>query len=183
MFTSSTVRRARSGGTGWRFARRWPVVSVLGIPFFGSGSGNPSTPMKYEEGSPVMKSTPKKRGLLLVGGVFGAGIATVVVSAFTLFAATGVAASKDKPHVVNPPSVNGTPQEGRTLTGDRGDWSNSPTNYDYRWLRCGPNGGNCAVIVGQVARTYTLRSVDVGNTIRFRAIAKNADGSNQATSV
>jgi hypothetical protein len=130
-----------------------------------------------------MKSTPKKRGLLLVGGAFGAGIATVVVSAFTLFAGAGVAASKDKPHVVNPPVVTGMPQEGKTLTGDRGDWTNNPTDYAFRWLRCGPNGGNCAVIVGQVARTYTLRSVDVGNTIRFRAIATNADGSNQATSV
>ncbi len=84
-----------------------------------------------------MKSTPKKKGLLLVGGVFGAGIATVVVSAFTLFAGAGIAASKDKPHVVNPPVVSGTPQEGKTLTGDRGDWSNNPTDYDYAWLRCG----------------------------------------------
>ncbi len=130
-----------------------------------------------------MKSTPKKKGLLLVGGVFGAGIATVVVSAFTLFASAGIAASKDKPHVVNPPVVTGTPQEGHTLTGDRGDWSNNPTSYTFRWLRCGPNGGNCAVIVGQVTRNYALRSVDVGNTIRFRVIAENADGSNQATSV
>ena len=105
-----------------------------------------------------MKSTPKKKGLLLVGGVFGAGIATVVVSAFTLFAGAGIAASKDKPHVVNPPVVTGTPQEGKTLTGDRGDWSNSPTDYDYAWLRCGKTGGSCAVISGAHATKYTLTS-------------------------
>ena len=58
-----------------------------------------------------MNATPKRKGLLLVGGVFGAGIATVVVSAFTLFAGAGVAASKDKPHNVNPPVVIG-PGEG-----------------------------------------------------------------------
>src|SRR5262249_49794055 len=95
----------------------------------------------------------------------------------------GVAASKDKPHVVDPPTINGTPQEGKTLTGDRGDWDNNPTDFDYRWLRCGPNGGNCAGIVGATSRTYTLHTGDVGNTMRFRVIAKNADGNNQATSV
>ena len=130
-----------------------------------------------------MKSTPKKKGLLLVGGVFGAGIATVVVSAFTLFAGASIAASKDKPHNVNPPVVTGTPQEGRTLTGDRGDWSNSPTDYNYAWLRCSKTGGSCAVISGAHATKYTLNSADVGNTLRFRVIAKNADGNDQASSV
>ena len=107
-----------------------------------------------------MKSTPKKKGLLLVGGVFGAGIATVVVSAFTLFAGASIAASKDKPHNVNPPVVTGTPQEGKTLTGDRGDWSNSPTDYNYAWLRCSKTGGSCAVISGAHATKYTLTSAD-----------------------
>ena len=129
-----------------------------------------------------MKSTPRKRWLLL-GSAFGAGVATVVVSAFTLLAGTGVAASQAKPQPTTPPSISGTPQEGRTLTGDRGDWANSPTDYDYRWLRCGPNGGNCAVIVGQNERTYTLRAVDVGRTIRFRVTATNTDGKTNATSV
>jgi hypothetical protein len=130
-----------------------------------------------------MNATPKRKGLLLVGGVFGAGIATVVVSAFTLFAGAGVAASKDKPHNVNPPVVTGTPQEGKTLTGDRGDWSNSPTDYNYAWLRCEKTGGSCAVISGAHATKYTLTSADVGNTLRFRVIAKNADGQTNATSV
>jgi len=129
-----------------------------------------------------MERKTNKRWLLL-GGVFGAGVATVVVSAVTLFAGTGLAASQAKPQATNPPTIAGTPQEGKTLTGDRGDWSNGPTDYDYHWLRCGSNGGSCAVIVGQNNRTYTLRSVDVGNTIRFRVTAKNADGNTNSTSV
>ncbi len=183
MFTSSSVRRARSMATVLQVSppfaackRSWELV----FPLHHRASTNQS---QYEEGSPCNEVHTEEEGLLLVGGAFGAGIATVVVSAFTLFAGVGVAASKEKPHVVNPPVITGTPQEGKTLTGDRGDWTNNPTDYAFRWLRCGPNGGNCAVIVGQVARTYTLRSVDVGNTIRFRAIATNGDGSNQATSV
>jgi len=130
-----------------------------------------------------MKSTPKRKGLLLVGGVFGAGIATVVVSAFTLFAGAGVAASKEKPQNINPPTTSGTPQEGHTLSGDRGDWSNKPTDYVYAWLRCDKNGGSCAAISGAHALKYTLGSVDVANTLRFRVTASNADGKTTSTSV
>jgi hypothetical protein len=129
-----------------------------------------------------MNSTPKRRWLLL-GGAFGAGVATVAVSAFTLFAGAGLAAGQAAPQNTNPPTVSGTPQVGKTLTGDRGDWANNPTDYNFGWLRCGPNGGNCAVVEGQKARTYTLRSVDAGNTIRFRVIATNNDGKTTATSV
>ena len=103
MFTSSSVRRARSVATELEVSppfaackRSWKPV----FPLHGGASKNQS---QYEEGSSCNESTPKKKGLLLVGGVFGAGIATVVVSAFTLFAGAGIAASKDKPHVVNPP--------------------------------------------------------------------------------
>jgi hypothetical protein len=129
-----------------------------------------------------MKSAPKRRFLLL-GGLFGAGVATVVVSAFTLLAGTGVAANKAKPEVVSPPTVAGTPQEGKTLTGDRGDWSNNPTDYDFRWLRCNRNGASCAAISGATARQYHLTSADVDSTLRFRVIARNSDGDTIATSV
>jgi hypothetical protein len=129
-----------------------------------------------------MKSTPKRRFLLL-GGVFGAGVATVVVSAFTLLASTGVAASKAKPQVVTPPTISGTAQEGKTLTGDRGDWSEKPTSFSYRWLRCGKNGGNCGGISGATATRYALTSADVAHTVRFRVLASNADGQTTADSV
>ena len=147
MFTSSSVRRARSVATELEVSPPFAACKRSGKPVFlaprpGIQEPNRST----KKGVLAMKSTPKRKGLLLVGGVFGAGIATVVVSAFTLFAGAGVAASKAKPQVVNPPSVSGTPQEGKTLTGDRGDWNNNPTDYDYAWLRCGNTGGSCAVI-------------------------------------
>ena len=129
-----------------------------------------------------MSGFSRKQGFVL-GGVFGAGIAAVVVSAFTVFAGSGLAASKNKPQVVNPPSVSGTPQQGKTLTGDRGDWDNQPTDYDYAWLRCGNTGGSCAVISAAHATKYTLISADVGNTLRFRVVAKNSDGKTTATSV
>jgi hypothetical protein len=120
---------------------------------------------------------------MIVGGTFGAGIATIVVSALTLFAGAGVAARTDKPVNTKPPTISGTPEEGKTLTADRGDWSNKPTDFDYQWRRCDKTGGSCANISGAHALKYTLTSADVGNTLRFRVEAKNADGSTTATSV
>jgi hypothetical protein len=87
-----------------------------------------------------------------------------------------------KPVNSSPPTISGTAQEGKTLTGDRGTWDNSPTDYDYSWRRCSAGGGNCSTISGATALTYTLRAADVGKTIRFRVVAKNADGQNTANS-
>ncbi len=120
---------------------------------------------------------------MIVGGTFGAGIATIVVSALTLFAGAGVAARTDKPVNTDPPTISGTPEEGKTLSADRGDWNNKPTDFNYQWRRCDKTGGSCANISGAHALKYTLTSADLGNTLRFRVEAKNADGSTTATSV
>lgn len=129
-----------------------------------------------------MRNAQRRRWALL-GGVFGAGMATVIVSAVAVFAGSGIAASQAKPVDTSPPTIAGAPQEGKTLVGQRGDWSNNPTDFDYVWLRCDRNGGSCAAISGATARQYTLTSADVGNTLRFRVTAKNADGQTNATSV
>ena len=118
-----------------------------------------------------------------MGGLFGAGITAVVASALALGAGSGTAAARAAPTNVSPPTISGTAQEGKTLTGDRGDWSGSPTSYTFRWLRCDKNGGSCSSISGATKRTYVLTTTDVANTLRFRVAAKNADGTTNATSV
>jgi hypothetical protein len=125
--------------------------------------------------------TRRKRWLLL-GGVFGAGVGAVVVSAFAIFAGAGIAAGQAKPVNASPPTISGTAQEGKTLTGNRGTWDNAPTDYNYFWRRCGAGGGSCSNISGAHALTYTLKAVDVGRTLRFRVVAKNADGQTSADS-
>jgi hypothetical protein len=122
----------------------------------------------------------ERRGRLFPGGVLGAGIAAVV--AFAILAGVGVAASTVKPVNSSPPTISGTPQERKTLTGNRGTWDNNPTDYDYFWRRCGKGGGSCSNISGANALTYTLKAVDVGTTLRFRVVAKNADGQTTADS-
>jgi hypothetical protein len=128
-----------------------------------------------------MRTTRKRRALL--GSSIGVAFGALTVFTVVLFAGSGEAATKVAPVNTDPPSINGTPQEGKTLTGDRGDWSNNPSDFDYRWMRCDKSGGSCSGISGATSRKYTLKSVDVGNTLRFRVVARNADGQTTATSV
>src|SRR2546425_106053 len=104
---------------------------------------------------------------VLAGALAGAGTAT---------AAT--------PSNTSPPTITGTPQRGQTLTAHHGTWSGAtPLSFAYQWRRCDQNGANCADISGAKSQSYTLVSVDQGNTLRVVVTAKNAAGSSSATSV
>jgi hypothetical protein len=107
----------------------------------------------------------------------------LVLVGLVVFAGQGTAAGQAAPRNTARPSISGTPLRGQTLTGNRGEWSGNPTDYNYFWTRCARNGGSCANISGAHAATYRLTSADVGNTIRFKVQARNADGSTFASSV
>jgi len=95
---------------------------------------------------------------------------------------TAVVVASGKPANTVAPAITGTPQEGSTLSGSNGTWSNAPTKFDYAWLRCDNKGGSCATINGANKNTYVLTSGDVNNTIRFRVTATNSAGNDSATS-
>jgi hypothetical protein len=121
-----------------------------------------------------MRRTWNSRAVALVAG------STVL----TLVAAgAGTAAKQAAPVNTTPPTISGTPESGQTLTGTRGEWSGSPTDYNFNWRRCDRNGASCSNISGATRATYTLTSADVGDTIRFRVEAVNADGNTFASSV
>ena len=130
----------------------------------------------------MSRSINKRWGLLVA--LVGIGTLLALVIGLGVFARAGAAASSAAPTNTDPPTITGTPQEGQTLVGHRGQWNGNPTDYNDYWVRCNKNGGNYANISGATNRNgYQLSNVDVGNTIRFKVRAQNADGNTFASSV
>jgi beta-glucanase (GH16 family) len=77
------------------------------------------------------------------------------------------------------PTIGGLAQQGQTLTATTGSWSNSPTSYAYQWQNCRTT---CTDISGATESSYTLQSLDVGDTVDVVVTAANAAGSSAATS-
>jgi hypothetical protein len=80
-----------------------------------------------------------------------------------------------------PPTIAGTPQQGQSLTEERGTWPPGYQKIAIQWLRC-DSGGRCRAISGQTAPSYTLTSLDVGSRIEVRETATYPGSAPQATS-
>ena len=83
------------------------------------------------------------------------------------------------PASIAAPTISGTTQEGQTLSGDVGSWTNAPATYVLQWLRCAAATASCVPIEGAVATSYVLATADVGSTIELSVIATNAVGSSE----
>ena len=130
----------------------------------------------------MSRSAKKHRALF--GAALGVGATLALVIGLGVLAGAGGAASAAPPQNINPPTITGVPQEGHSLVGHRGTWTGNPTDYNDFWMRCAKDGASCANIVGANDKNgYLLKSIDVGNTIRFKVQAKNASGSTFARSV
>src|ERR1700674_1523968 len=129
-----------------------------------------------------MSRSVKKRGALF-GAVIGMGTTLALVIGLGVFAGAGGGASAAPPQNIDPPTITGVPQEGHSLVGHRGTWTGTVTDYNDFWMRCAKDGASCANIVGANDKNgYLLKSIDVGNTIRFKVQARNASGSTFARS-
>ena len=105
--------------------------------------------------------------------VLAAGLVGVVLGGTGI----GTAATTAKPTNTRPPTITGKAQVGQTLTANEGQWTGSPTDFDSA------DGGSCSLISGANQKTYVLKDVDKGNTLRVRVTAQNADGRTTATTV
>jgi hypothetical protein len=79
----------------------------------------------------------------------------------------------------SPPTISGTGQSGATVAVVNGLWTNSPSSYVYRWLRCDATGANCQPITSAEAQTYLVTDADVGSTLRAEVTAVNGPARSQ----
>jgi hypothetical protein len=87
------------------------------------------------------------------------------------------------PTEASPPTIGGTPQDGKVLTASAGKWNGTgPISFSWQWRRCDAQGGNCGDIGGANDRLYPVTSRDVGHTLRVQVTAKNSAGSASDTS-
>jgi RHS repeat-associated protein len=80
------------------------------------------------------------------------------------------------PAVVSAPTITGTPEQGGTLVEHHGSWTNEPTEYHYRWLRCDASGQNCLPTFTFADQSYVPITADVGDTIEVEETAANLEG-------
>jgi unsaturated rhamnogalacturonyl hydrolase len=153
--------------------KAWTALSTIALQSSGevgyvqgatTGAAQPS------DGQPVKVTDTSAYG---VGGFLLAGSEMVHILA---------SANTPPPANTAPPVVTGAAQEGQTLHTDNGTWTGSPTAYSYAWQDCSSAGANCTTISGATSSSYTLRSSDVGHTIRSQVQATNTAGSAAASS-
>jgi len=110
------------------------------------------------------------------------------LAALVLTAGDGSAAATAKPSNAAEPDIDGRAEQGRTLSTSRGRWNGTgPISYEFRWVRCGANGGrpdgsDCGLIIGATSASYQIAAADVGSRLRSRVTATNADGSTTVAS-
>ncbi|HEY2180206.1 MAG TPA: hypothetical protein VGH09_00880, partial [Solirubrobacteraceae bacterium] len=79
------------------------------------------------------------------------------------------------------PSISGSLVDGQMLSANAGEWSGSePITYKYEWQLCNALGASC----NDLAEGSTLKLIasEVGSTLKLIVTAKNAAGSETATS-
>jgi hypothetical protein len=93
-------------------------------------------------------------------------------------AASAIVSATDAPVNTAKPVITGTPAVGEVLTTSNGTFTGGVRSYAYQWQRCPAGAATaCVSISGATNRTYTVRTADVGSTLRVNVTARNASGS------
>lgn len=84
------------------------------------------------------------------------------------------------PTLTAKPTISGTARQGQVLSASTGQWTGSPTSFEYQWKRCA--NSQCVSIPGAAASSYLLTASEVGTRVRVRVEAANDGGSATAQS-
>lgn len=96
---------------------------------------------------------------------------------------TVIVASSGVPRNTNPPLVAGSPEVGATVAASGGSWTDEPTQFGYKWLRCASNDTGCAPIANADNGTYVVATEDIGHVLEVEETATDETGpSEPATS-
>jgi hypothetical protein len=94
---------------------------------------------------------------------------------------SGVVRQQPGPLSTAAPSVSGTLQQGKKLTGVAGAWQGSGAlTYAFQWYRCDPYGAHCSSIHGATKSTYLEVAKDVGQTLGLTVRATDTTGTTAA---
>jgi hypothetical protein len=93
-----------------------------------------------------------------------------------------VVSSKGGPTNTATPTISGTPKVGEELDATTGTWTGGVRSFSYQWQRCDAQGGACVSVQDATAKSYGVRSADVGNTLRVVVTATNLSGNTNAVS-
>jgi hypothetical protein len=131
----------------------------------------------------ALSSSGRRRRLIpRAFATFSLAAVGIVVGLLTTGASVA-ATSQDKPANTKPPTISGSAVENSRLQADPGTWTgDQPITFRFRWLRCSTTGGNCIQIQSATADEYTVKTPDVGKTLRVRVTASNNIGTASALS-
>ncbi|MBM7798687.1 hypothetical protein JOE57_001608 [Microlunatus panaciterrae] len=79
------------------------------------------------------------------------------------------------PKVISAPVVNGTPQVGKQLTADEGEWDSTIDRFTFQWESC-TAVGVCAPVAGATKSTFVATDAEVGRTLRVTVTAVTKRG-------
>jgi hypothetical protein len=114
-----------------------------------------------------------------VGHVLVAGV--TVARQTVLSTASAVVRARPGPVALAGPSIGGTLQAGRQLTGTAGVWSGSGgISYAYQWYRCDAHGAHCSTIKGATRNTYRQVAGDAAHTLALTVRATDSTGTTAA---
>jgi hypothetical protein len=103
-------------------------------------------------------------------------LAIAVALAAGALGATAPARAATAPMITDGPVIEGTAQEGATLTA-RATWTGDPApTVSWAWARCAPLGSPCTTIAGADAATYAVGAADVGAVLVVRLVVENPAG-------